>query len=66
MKRSRARTVSDCMGGRQYWPPILTLSMSPATAYGIPGGSTTMMRLSRINVLGPFGGFPEAMGWLRR
>ena len=66
MKRSRARTVSGCTGDRHHWPPSPFLSMSPAIACGVLGGNTTMRRLSQIKVLGPLGGFPEAMDWLRR
>ena len=58
--------VSSCTGDRLHRPPNPTLCMSPAAAHGIPGGSTTMMRLSWINVLGPLGGLPEAMDGLRR
>ena len=60
MKRSRAGTVSGCTDDGRHRPPNPTLSMSPAAAYGILGGTTTMMRLSRINVLGPLGGCPAA------
>ena len=66
MKPSRIRTVSSCTRDRQYRPPNPTLCMSLAAAYGIPDGSTTMMRLSRMSVLGPLGGLPEAMDGIRR